>query len=311
MASVSTHKRKPGKRGNASGWSPGAARRNTAFLRSVDETSLDGIGLALTLTLRNCPESKGEWQAILQAWIERQKRAGVIRLHWVMEFQRRGVPHLHVAAWYEPERIKAPSAEAWEAADAAMIHQDMRRAGLLHQQAARKAVADWLEVASSCEPGAKGQQARPIDGPVGWFQYLAKHCGRGRNHYQRQQESHPEGWEGSPRVWGRVGAWNVLDAASVDLTVNQFYRLRRLVRSQRVARARAAAHGGSAWPADMLPGYRSILRGMGKPTLRHRLRLLAQARSMLRCTERKLSEVRGISEWVTEAQQMDLLRAVG
>jgi hypothetical protein len=256
---------------------------------------------------------------MLDAWIKRQRRFGAIRLHWVMEFQRRGVPHLHVAAWYDLVKIPTELNPAHGHALGSLQHSDMQRAGKAAIIAAAKAVSDWLEVASSCEPGPKGQQVRPIDGPVGWFQYLAKHCGRGRNHYQRQQESHPHAWQGSPRVWGKVGSWSLVQPAYVDLTTSQWYRLRRLVRAQRVARARAAVPGpGWSWSGlwsplltrDQLRAAPVGVAGKGRP-LRDHLRNLQHARRMLSCTDRKLSEVRGVSEWMTEAEQLDLLRAIG
>ena len=314
MATVGTHARKGGKRGRVSGWSPGAARRNTAFLRSVDEHTLDGVGLALTLTLRTCPPTREVWAKMVDTWIKRQKRAGLIRLHWVMEFQRRGVPHLHVAAWYGAKKIAAVDGPTSALTEPAMIHQDMRRASLEHQNAARKAVSDWLEVGEICEPGPKGQQVRPIEGPVGWFMYLAKHCGRGRKHYQRQQESQPEGWEGSPRVWGHSGPWTLIEPVSVAMTDRQWFQLRRLVRSWRVANARAGVPGpGWSWISGGLfnrDHLRAAALGKGRP-LRAKLRNLQHARGMLRCTDRKLSEVRGISEWIDQDMQRQLCEAIG
>lgn len=50
-------------------------------------------------------------------------------------------------------------------------------------------------VASAYGAGLRGQHARIIDGPVGWFQYLAKHAARGVKHYQRTADSIPEGWQ--------------------------------------------------------------------------------------------------------------------
>lgn len=319
LATTSNHKRKPGKRGKLSGWSPGAARRNVKFLQAVDERELDGLGLALTLTLRDCPPDAASWAAMLKAWIKRQQRAGMIRLHWVMEFQRRGVPHLHVAIWYDPDHVQQVSDQTWRRVERAMIHQDMRTAGLEHQRPARKAVADWLDITEALGSAPQSQQARPIVGPVGWFQYLAKHCGRGREHYQRQQESLPEAWESSPKVWGHWGTWTLQEPATATLTNQQFYRLRRLVRAWSVARARAQVPGpGWTWQPEMftrdqlrdmpiVPG--KLLGDFGKP-LRPRLRSLQHARAMLDSSDREHSEVCGVREWAEEADQSELLRAV-
>lgn len=289
MATSGTHKRRGGKRGNVTGWSPGAARRNVAFLRSIDERELTGHGYAITLTLRDCPLEHLIWLAFLTAWIKRQRRAGMIRLHWVMEFQSRGVPHLHVAIWYD------------------------------NVEASKKALTDWIAITESCRSTIKGQHIRPIEGAVGWFMYLAKHCGRGQKHYQRQQNLLPAQWEKSPRVWGKSGDWPVEEVAEGKLTSNQFYRLRRLVRYQRVARARAAVPGpGWTWLSETMATKqfaRSMpisprIYGTVKTQLRTRLRHLQMARRMLSCTDEKLSPVRGISEWITQSEQAELFRAL-
>lgn len=295
MATMSSSSHKREKRGKVTGWSSGAARRNVAFLRSVDERHLTGHGIAVTLTIRNCPDSIDAWRKLLNHWIIRQRRRGMLRIHWVMEFQRRGCPHLHCAIWYDDS------------------------SGFLDDFGAG-AVQDWLDLAAFCGAGPKGQQWRPIEGAVGWFQYLAKHCGRGKQHYQRQQESLPAAWDSSPRVWGHCGSWTLVEPAEGQLTTNQWYRLRRLVRSMRVSRARCAVPGpGWDWPrwiegltrreARDLPIPPRILGKAGTP-LRVRLRHLVQARAMLKCGNRKLSEVRGISEWITETQQQALLRGI-
>ena len=45
--SVNTHKR--ALRGKVEGWSPSSTRSNTRFLYSVDESRLNGLGMALSL----------------------------------------------------------------------------------------------------------------------------------------------------------------------------------------------------------------------------------------------------------------------
>lgn len=336
MATVSHHKRAPGKRGQVTGWSPGAARRNTAFLRSIDETTLGGCGLALTLTLRDCPETVDEWRLLLQAWIERQRRGGMTRLHWVMEFQRRGVPHLHCAIWYDPER--APDVPLGILTPKS--RDELGSEGIAHVKHATAALGDWIDLAMKYGAGEKGQDARPLVGAVGWFRYLAKHCGRGRQHYQRQMAALPNAWKTSPRVWGKVGEWVTVPESGQMMTNAQWFRLRRLVRAQRVAAVRAGLpvdwRGG--WPGPNASGdgvYRihdengNVLAegacrpscsrerdrgqtwGNSGPTLREAMRRLQHARRMLACPGRELSSVRGVSEWLTLEQQADLARAVG
>ena len=71
------------KRGQVEGWSEGAVRRNTEFLMSVRDGDLTGAGVAITLTLRECPPTADAWHRIRRAWVERMERAGMTRLHWV------------------------------------------------------------------------------------------------------------------------------------------------------------------------------------------------------------------------------------
>jgi hypothetical protein len=235
------------KRGVVEGWSVGAVRRNTAFLMSIREHELTGAGVAFTLTLRDCPPTSAEWHRIRKLWEVRMRRAGFLRLHWVTEWQRRGVPHLHGAIWF-PDRYEL-----------------------------RLPVDAWVAVAGGYGAGPRGQFTRVIDGPVGWFQYLSKHAARGVRHYQRSAENIPAGWlERTGRVWGKSGEWPVRDAIRFNLDGEAgdggFFAFRRLVRSWRVADARASGDS-----------YR-----------------LVQARAMLTCHDKPLRRVRGVSEWIPE-----------
>lgn len=242
----------PPKRGRVTGWSAAAARRNVVFLRSVDERTLSGHGYAITLTVRDCPPSSKAWSDAVVAWCRRQERAGLIRLHWVMEFQRRGVPHLHAAAWYaEPQDLKP--------------------------------VLDWLQVAEAFGVGDKGQHMRPIEGVVGWFQYMAKHCSRSKKHYQRQRDSLPAEWASTGRVWGHRGQWTLVEPEAARVAPETFYRLRRLARQMRIAEARQALPLNS--------------------------RQVGYLRRILKCSDMKRSAVRPVSEWVTVEQQRQLLEA--
>lgn len=273
MSHISNHERRPGKRGEVVGWSDGAARRNIAFLRSVDESALDGHGFALTLTVGTCPESSADWGRMVRAWIERQRRRGMIRLHWVMEFQRRGVPHLHCAIWYEKPTVNLPVHE--------LRHFDTAPV----QPIQGMAICDWLDLCAQrgWKARAKAQFARVIDGPVGWFQYMAKHCSRGVGHYQRQRESLPAGWKTTGRLWGKRGRWVVVEPERIRLHRQAWFRLRRYTRQWRIAEARQA-----------LPLNR---------------RQFAFCRRMLKCGDSTLSALRGLSEWVPKSVQGALVKA--
>lgn len=250
------HLRAP--RGEVRGWSDGATRRNTQFLMSIIETRLHGYGVAVTLTVRDCPPNAREWHRLRRAWIDRMRRAGMIRLHWVTEWQRRGVPHLHGAIWF-PDR------------DSCL--------GVLDA---------WVEVAGRYGADLRGQHARRIDGPVGWFQYLAKHAARGVKHYQRNPDNIPEGWKSKTgRVWGYSGDWPLQEAVRIDLQDHHgdggWFAWRRMIRSWRIADARAS---GNRW----------------------RIR---SARQMLKCSEPARARVLGYMEWIPFEVQMAMLGNLG
>jgi len=243
------------KRGEVGGWSESATRRNTRFLYSVQEQHLTGYGLALTLTLRDCPPSSDDWHRIRNAFIHRMKRGGMIRLHWVTEWQRRGVPHLHCAIWFDNVN---PS--------------DLEDVGRIYGLVIRS----WMDLASAYGARPVSQNIVRITDSVGWFQYLSKHASRGVKHYQRSAASIPSAWEKTGRMWGHWGEWPTRDAIKIGLQGTEgdkgYYAFRRLVRAWRLADARASGD----------------------------VRRVYLAKHVLSCSNRALSSVRGLSEWVPE-----------
>lgn len=250
----------PPPRGEITGWTAGTVRRHTRWLYSVNAPELDGHGYALTLTLRDCPEDAATWQALRRAWVERQRRSDLVRMHWVVEWQRRGVPHMHVAVYFSRELT---GAERW------------------------KPLQDWLDVASAYGASWRSQDVKPIDGAVGWLQYLSKHAARGVSHYQRWAK--PAGWTKTGRLWGHVGDWPTLEPLSFDLDRSEFWALRRLIRRWRVRDAQAALS------AARTPEAARAAR-----------RRIVSARRMLACSNRRLSEVRGCSEWIDDETATEL-----
>lgn len=211
----SSHHQPAEKRGNVSGWSYGSTRSNTRFLYSVRADSLTGWGYALTLTVRDCPDTHERWQGIRRAFFERLRRQGLVRAHWVTEWQRRGVPHLHCAVWL-PEGAEDT---------------------LIARVRVRRALVDaWLAVAPSASAG--GQHVVPITDSVGWFQYLSKHAARGVRHYQRCAANIPAGWHKTGRMWGYLGAWSRDEGMRLELSRPAWFALRRIVRGLMRADAR-------------------------------------------------------------------------
>ena len=196
------------KRGKTTGWSKSSTRSNTAFLYSVDSNKLDGYGVAFTLTLRDLPETPAIFSAIRSDFLQVMARMGVMRYHWVMEWQRRGTPHLHGCLYFPYE----PS-----------------------QNILKGIKSTWCNCVGDYFALQKAQDIQIIKSAVGWLKYLAKHGSRSEYHYQRT--SKPTQWESSGRVWGKGGEWptRVTEHQEGDY----FHRLRRVIRNWRIADARA------------------------------------------------------------------------
>lgn len=260
----------PPPRGDVTGWSAGSVRRHSRRLFSIDADDLTGEGFALTLTLRDLP-TQAEWFALRVAWTKRVERMeGFLRLHWVVEWQERGVPHMHCAVY----------GDGWGPAD----QRDM----LIH----------WCALAGRFGAQWAAQDGEPIRGRLGWLRYLSKHAARGVAHYQRQGK--PEGWEKTGRLYGFRGQWPFVEPEEVELLPGAYHRLRRLVRSWRIAEARAAL---ASLPPTASPEHRASAR-----------RRIASARTALRCSVPAKSARRGMSEWCPEVvvlALLDLLRREG
>lgn len=197
-----------GKRGEVVGWSPSAAKRNVDFLRSIASEKLSGFGYTATFTLKNCPDTSTDWHRLRRALFMRFERMGMLRCHWVTEWQRRGVPHLH-GIFYFPEPVNPATL-----------------------------VAHWLAVAQEFVVSPKAQHVREVTHIVGWFKYVCKHASRGHQHYQRTKGGIPKGWEKTGRVWGHTGEWEIMEPQKFMVDDDTFFRLRRIARRMAIANAR-------------------------------------------------------------------------
>lgn len=196
-------------RGATQGWTASATRSNRKFLWSVDCPGLKGEGYSFTLTVRDCPPTAAAWTSMRNALVRRLKREGAYRLHWLTEWQRRGVPHLHGCVWFD---------------------------GPGH---GRSVVQHWLAVSGEFGSDHRGQDWKPITGALGWLQYLAKHADRGVFNYQRAAESIPPGWEASTgRMWGHVGEWPMVEPQRIVIDDAGGYAFRRIAQRWRLANAR-------------------------------------------------------------------------
>lgn len=197
-------------RGLTQGWTASATRSNRRFLWSVRCASLGENGHSFTLTVRDCPPTAAAWAGIRRAFQRRLERAGAVRMHWLTEWQRRGVPHLHGCVWF-PAGVPAY----------AIVHH-------------------WLAVADGYGALHRGQNTKPIHDAVGWLKYLAKHADRGMFNYQRAAESIPEGWQKSTgRMWGHTGEWPLVEPQKIVIDQAGGYAFRRICQRWRLAQARA------------------------------------------------------------------------
>lgn len=272
-------------RGDVRGWSAAAVRRHKRWLFSVDRHEVEnlGVGYAVTLTLRDTPATAKDWHALRRRWLAALEYAGAVAVHWVVEWQRRGTPHLHTAIYFDPERLGG------------------RDGGRLAREL-------WVDRAAIYGAQLGAQYALPIREVVGWSKYLSKHSARGVKHYQRQ--GIPEGWEKSGRLWGHVGDWPTVEPDRVDLVAGPSLRLsvpnvgalpRRSPPSGRTPAALPSQYHAlrRAARAYEVAQHREALRTATTPLQAAQARRgLRYARRMLKCADRSLSTVRGVSLWI-------------
>ena len=208
------------KRSAIGGWSQDACRRNVRFLRTVRQQDLTGDGYSLTLTIGECPQTHEDWHRLLKAYFKRLERLGMIRLHWVIEWQRRGVPHLHACAYFPHVARSQVEQHNFEKL---LIWEHWMRAGAIEYNSDLRA-----------------QYCLRVYDAVGWFQYVSKHAARGISHYQRSPECQPKHWEKTGRMWGKRGDWPTDTPQRYDLDNRGFWAFRRIVRAWRKADARSS-----------------------------------------------------------------------
>lgn len=245
-------KAKPPVKTSIGGWSAHSIRRNNDFLREVDYSKLPAFGFAFTGTLKSCPPTSQEWHRVLNAFWRCLKRLGVTHIHWVIEWQRRGVPHLHCSLFF-PDF-------SFELADKIRNH--------------------WLRLTEPWGSLPVSQYLTQIHDSLGWAKYTAKHAQRGLYHYQRSPENVPVSWAGrTGRMWGKWGDWSMVENLKFDLPDEAFFIYRRLLRNWRLADSRAA----------------------GNP------KRIKSARNCLKTPNKRLSRVRGVSEWLPSDSSLKLL----
>jgi hypothetical protein len=210
---------KPGLRGDVIGWNASTARRQKLWLWTVDESALTGIGVAVTLTVGECPPDAATWRRMRDAWLKRiGRKFPVLRVHWVTEWQRRMVPHTHAA-----------------------VYLDLPVVSIITQG---QLAVEWLLVcdAFGLPASLSSQDVKLIAPGGGWSKYMSKHAARGANHYQRT--GHPKSWNKTGRMWGHTGDWPTVEPTELKITHQQFYRIRRIMRAWAIADARKTSDWG-------------------------------------------------------------------
>lgn len=206
-------------RGLVAGWSARSSRSNLRFLQSIQLDRL-GPSWGATLTVGGDVPSYAAWALMRRRFFRWLGfRYQPVASYWLMEFQRRGAPHLHVWCLVDPSRAD---------------HADLVR--VLDQ---------WLKNSKETGAGKRGQHIAAIDPRIAWARYLAKHMARGRRHYQR--EALPEGWKVTGRVWGKFGEWPV-SSDRFDVPDEAAFRMRRCFR--RFVGKRFAAAGARVGEAS-------------------------------------------------------------
>lgn len=196
-----------GIRGQVCGWTPAAVSRHKKWLYSIRPAELSGVGWAITLTIRDTPPTSAEWTRCVELLTKALRRdPAVLRWHWVVEWQRRKTPHLHLAVYGD---VRTPS----------------------------RVVDTWLRVAAEFTPEPWAQKVEPITGAVGWLKYLSKHASRSVHHYQRQ--GRPDGWTTTGRLWGKSSTWPCSSPVHGEIQWEPFIRTRRWLRGYLLSEARA------------------------------------------------------------------------
>ena len=221
------------------GWTTHAAKRNREFLFSVPLETLTGYGYSFTLTTRDTIPPK-RFHYNLRRWWDKQKYHGALRLHWVIEWQRRGTPHLHGCIWYQQaQEVRLYYNPSPTEEELALEEEGIKRPDL----AKYRLLDDWVAI-NSGNASIYGQDSKDIDDNLIWFEYLAKHGIRSVTNYQRHSENIPPSWqESTGRIWGKSGEWytekplqivNMEPEEEIELN----FKHRRLVTKYLAARAK-------------------------------------------------------------------------
>lgn len=209
-ASVPVSARGGGRRGVIRGWSRQSAGRHLRWLHSVDYESMGEChGVAITVTIRDTPETEAKWLSARSEFLRFLRGIpGFWGLHWVTEWTKRGVPHLHIGLW---------------------------TVGRLDARQRFEIRREWVRIAEAMGTTMLAQHVGDIPkGRRAWDRYCGKHSARSVQHYQRQ--GLPDGWRRTGRLWGKDGLWETREDRYL-LNGPASIQMRRLVKAYCVSTA--------------------------------------------------------------------------
>lgn len=275
----------PVSRGTVNGLTQGSARRCKAFLMSIDTSKLTGIPITFTLTLKDCPASAKDWNKLKDEFFKRLRKMGLIRLHYVTEWTKRSIPHLHGMGFFEPFYTRSENiCGTWTKFNCPISQYYIEDV--------------WCDVAAGYGALLQGQDSRQEKGSVNvaWFKYMSKHASRSASHYQREKKSIPKAWEVTGKMWGKIGKDWPTHSERHEVEGWAFHHLRRQVRRLRRSQAVTEIRKGKAFGNDRQA------RG-GLATLRY-------LRSLKRVVDPARSSRLPISEWVSAEVATLLLEGI-
>ena len=219
------------------GWSVISARANRRYLQSVNFAAMLSRGyvmLSASLTVRDVPQDAPAFKLVMNLFVKDLQRQALVAYHWVLEWQLRGAPHLHLILVFESEYAE------WSRKQQAGMYAEVVE-------------ECWLSHTRHWGTSEYGQHVVGMDNARGWAQYLTKHASRsvkaaekaileeeeGTKLDQRDSDNMPESWKGkSGRVWGKGGAAWILEEEEDWVSDEEHLDFQRMVRGWEVARVR-------------------------------------------------------------------------
>lgn len=245
-------------------WSRASRARFHRRMGELDFSVFEGQRLAmLTLTLPNhwqriAPDGR-TFKRLLRTFRKSWERVtgSTMRCVWKLEFQGRGAPHVHMLVAV-PDSMGGTTPAAWIGAEWVRI---------CNPQGEDRARMLAAHLPSRNRPAGVLDFSRNLTDPKRLAVYFGKHASKSRDSKEYQHQVPMEWWEpgkGPGRFWGYWGLKRAV--ASVEVTREDFYALRRILRH--VDRARAFEHAMKVRAKANLNGEalrRATLEGLRTP----------------------------------------------